>query len=242
MTEKSALHPISTLTATQFLHQIEAIESGVAVFDCDGTLWSGDAGVGFMQWSIETGLLSAEAAHRIDDRYQAYLRGQVSELAICGEMAQIYRGLMASDVRQAARTYFDTVVRPQIFPDMEEACRRLRDKGVAVWAVSSTNTWLIEEAARDFDIPSDRVLAVQLRIVDGRITDEVLDVPTDEGKAQSLVRSGVTHPDAVFGNSIHDAAMLAIARRPFVVNPTLELAELAGTRGWPVFQPQATQI
>ena len=31
---------------------------------------------------------------------------------------------------------------------------------------------------------------------------------------------GVTAPDAVFGNSVHDAAMLAIARRAFPVNPT----------------------
>ncbi len=37
------------------------------------------------------------------------------------------------------------------------------------------------------------------------------DVPTDEGKAGALARAGLSRPDAVFGNSIHDLAMLEIA-------------------------------
>ena len=45
-------------------------------------------------------------------------------------------------------------------------------------------------------------------------TDRLRDVPTDEGKVASLMRVGVTAPDAVFGNSVHDAAMLSIARPP----------------------------
>jgi phosphoserine phosphatase len=47
------------------------------------------------------------------------------------------------------------------------------------------------------------------------------------------------HPDAVFGNSIHDAAMLALARAPFVVNPTPGLLQIAAERNWPVFIPAA---
>ena len=31
----------------------------VAVFDCDGTLWGGDSGNGFMVWSIAQGLVRA---------------------------------------------------------------------------------------------------------------------------------------------------------------------------------------
>ena len=45
------------------------------------------------------------------------------------------------------------------------------------------------------------------------MTNELLDVPTDEGKVAALARVGVGEPDAVFGNSVHDAAMLRIARR-----------------------------
>lgn len=228
---------LPTLTSSEFFRLIDAAQPSIAVFDCDGTLWGGDAGVGFMQWSMESGLLSREACNWMDTRYRAYLRGQVSELAICGEMVQIYRDLRETELRQAVHTYFDTLMRPHIFPEMSELCRQLQARGATVWAVSSTNSWLIEDAMQHFGIPAERVLAARVRVTNGLITDELLDTPTDEGKVESLARHGVQHPDAVFGNSIHDAAMLAIAAHPFVVNPTAELCALAAAKGWPIFQP-----
>jgi len=228
---------LPTLTSSEFFRLIDAAQPSLAVFDCDGTLWGGDAGVGFMQWSMESGLLSREACNWMDTRYRAYLRGEVSELAICGEMVQIYRDLRETELRQAVHTYFDALMRPHIFPEMSELCRQLQERGATVWAVSSTNSWLIEDAMQHFGIPAERVLAARVRVTNGLITDELLDTPTDEGKVQSLARHGIQHPDAVFGNSIHDAAMLAIATHPFVVNPTAELSALAAAKGWPVFQP-----
>lgn len=238
MAQEVISKPITTLTTAEFLAQVEATEPKVAVFDCDGTLWGGDAGVGFMRWSMSSGLLSRDACDWIDARYRAYVRGEVAELAICGEMVQIYRDLREAELRQAVHTFYEAAIRPQIFPEMMQVCQQLLKKGTTLWAVSSTNNWLIEDAMRDFGIPPERVVAAAVRVVNGLITDEVLNVPTDEGKAESLVRLGVAHPDAVFGNSIHDAAMLAIARRPFAVNPTLALIEVAAARGWPVFQPK----
>jgi phosphoserine phosphatase len=70
-------------------------------------------------------------------------------------------------------------------------------------------------------------------------TDRLRAVPTDEGKVEALRRVGVSAPDAVFGNSVHDAAMLAIARGAFPVNPSPELLNISSTRGWPVYYPAA---
>ena len=238
LAQETATSPLSTLTAKQFFQRIDSAQPTVAVFDCDGTLWAGDAGVGFMKWTMDTGLLSREASNWLDAQYRAYLRGEVPELAICGEMVQIYRDLREAEVREAAHTFFESEIRPHIFPEMSELCDQLRKKNVTLWAVSSTNNWLIEDAVRDFGIPADRVLAATVRSVNGIVTDELIDVPTDEGKAASLTRRGIPNPDAVFGNSIHDAAMLAIAKHPFVVNPTVALSELAVVEGWPVFQPR----
>jgi phosphoserine phosphatase len=92
---------------------------------------------------------------------------------------------------------------------------------------------------RDFGIPPERILAARVAVVNGLITSALIDVPTDEGKALSLQRVDRPQPDVVFGNSIHDAAMLALARAPFAVNPTPALLEIAGQRNWPVFIPAA---
>lgn len=235
---ESTISPIiPALTRRQFFDRVEAANPAVAVFDCDGTLWAGDAGAEFMRWSIDSGLLSREASKWMDKRYDEYLRGEVSELAICGEMVQIYRGLREWKLREACHHFFETTVRPNIFPEMKELSQRLLDRGAILWAVSSTNNWLIENAAANFGILAERVLAATVRVVDGMITDDLIDVPTDEGKAQSLQRVGVGHPDVVFGNSIHDAAMLALARYPFAVNPNAALNGLAAAKAWPVFHP-----
>jgi phosphoserine phosphatase len=90
-------------------------------------------------------------------------------------------------------------------------------------------------------IPEDHILAAEVRVKDGLITSEILDVPTDAGKAVALKRVGLTAPDAVFGNSIHDLAMLEMARHPYPVNPSPALLEAAAKNGWGYFRPAAAE-
>src|SRR5579863_7622398 len=90
----------------------------VAVFDCDGTLWSGDAGYGFMAWSLEQGLVSRSTNDWIDARYRAYRSGGVSEAAMCGEMVQMYAGLRETELEEAAARYVDEFVRARVFAEM----------------------------------------------------------------------------------------------------------------------------
>jgi phosphoserine phosphatase len=226
-----------SLTTAQLHASVHELSPAVAVFDCDGTLWSGDAGSGFMTYTIETGLLSREASDWLDNRYRLYLRGEVSELAICGEMVQVYAGLQEAELRKSASEFFRTRIERNIFPEMQELVASLQSRGTEIWAVSSTNDWVIEEGVRRFNIPADHVLSARVQITNGVITDMLIDVPTDAGKVAALARLGIAAPDAVFGNSVHDAAMLAIARRAFPVNPTAALVERSVSGGWPVYYP-----
>jgi phosphoserine phosphatase len=228
-------------STAEFHAAVHALAPRVAVFDCDGTLWSGDAGSGFMHWTIERGILPPEAIARLNLRYQGYLTGQVSELEICGEMVQIYAGLSEHTMRTAAADFFASEIEPRIFPELRELLRDLQAAGTEIWAVSSTCDWVIEEGVRRFDIPPARVLAARVAIARGVVTGTLIDVPTDEGKVAALARVGIASPDAVFGNSVHDAHMLAIARRAFPVNPSLALLERAAVEGWPVYYPASVR-
>jgi phosphoserine phosphatase len=253
----------ATLSTAEFhaaaLAAVEGVGRPIAVFDCDGTLWSGDAGSGFMRWTIANGLLSPEAIAWLDERYQGYLAGKVNEYDICGQMVQVYRDLTEAAMRDAAAEFFSTEIEHRIFPELRALVADMQARGVEIWAVSSTNNWVIEEGVRRFSIPANRVLAARVATEDGIVTDTLLDVPTDEGKAASLARAGITAPHAVFGNSIHDAAMLQLARSAndmggaergqregrahhgtcgaYPVNPTPALLELAATRRWPIYYP-----
>ncbi len=226
-------------TAQEFERLVFESNPKVAVFDCDGTLWGGDAGYGFMAWSLEMGLVSRSTCDWADTRYRDYLAGNVSELAICGEMVQIYAGLREQELREAAARYVREFVRPRVFAEMAALVAALQHAGVEIWAVSSTNKWVVAEGVRDFGFPEERILAAEVRVAGGLITSEILDVPTDEGKVTALARVGLIRPDAVFGNSIHDLAMLEAARNAFPVNPSPELLEAAAKNGWGCFLPEA---
>ena len=235
------LPAIQSLTTDDFHAAVHELSPAVAVFDCDGTLWSGDAGSSFMTYTIENGLLSREAVDWLDTRYRLYLRGEVSELAICGEMVQVYAGLQEAELRRSAAEFFRTHIERNIFPEMQKLVATLQSRGTDIWAVSSTNDWVIEEGVRRFNIPAKRVLSARVLSVAGVITNTLIDVPTDAGKVTALAAAGITTPDAVFGNSVHDAAMLFIARRAFPVNPSAALVERSAAEGWAVYYPASVR-
>lgn len=233
----TTLQSPSTLSTTEFLARVYETAPRIAVFDCDGTLWGPDSGSAFMWWSMETGLLSAEATAWLNERYEGYKRGEVSELAICGEMVQVYRGIPEETLREAAAKFFREKIEPHIFPEMLQVVRDLKAAATEIWAVSSTCDWVVEEGVKRFGIPANHVLAACVECANGIASDVLRDVPTDQGKVTSLARMDITSPDAVFGNSVHDAAMLSIARHPFPVNPSAELARFSAEHGWPVYYP-----
>ncbi len=229
---------ITPWTAEQLEHLVFQANPKIAVFDCDGTLWSGDSGHGFMVWSLEQGIVSRSTSDWMDTRYRAYVAGTIGEAQICGEMVQIYSGLREQELRSVAARYFAEHVQPHIFSEVAALVAKLRAANVELWAVSSTNKWVVAEGVRNFGIPEERVLAAEVKVVDGIITSDLVDVPTGPAKAAALRRVGLPHPDAVFGNSLHDLAMLEIAAHPFPVNPSPALLEECAKRHWGYFRPR----
>ncbi len=124
---------IKRWTAAEFERLVFASNPKVAVFDCDGTLWGGDAGYGFMTWSIEEGLVSRSTSDWIDTRYRGYLAGKVSELEICGAMVQMYAGLREQELREAAARYVREFVQPRVFAEMAALVAAIKQTGVELW-------------------------------------------------------------------------------------------------------------
>ena len=86
---------------------------------------------------------------------------------MCGEMVTIHRGLSEQAVLSAAAEYFDSEFVQQVFPEMRDLVNRLQQAGCEVWAVSSTNEWIIKAAMKHFGIAPDKVLAAAVEIVGG---------------------------------------------------------------------------
>jgi phosphoserine phosphatase len=226
------------MTSAQFIDSVLRLQPRTAAFDCDGTLWAGDSGQDFFYWEIEEGIVPAEVARWAIPRYADYKAGKVDEETMCGEMVTINGGVEDAVLRRAARRFFDQRVSPRIFPAMQELTRRLAADGCELWAVSSTNLWVVAEGASRFGIRRERVLAASVYIEDGLATSRLIHVPTGSGKARALA-AGVPTLDAAFGNSVHDLALLELARHPFLINPNPDLRTIGVSRRWPVFDPPA---
>ncbi len=226
----------------EFLESVLRLKPRVAGFDCDGTLWSGDAGERFFDWELREGeLIPRELDRPLRERYAAYKRGEVDETTMCGEMVTMHRGIPELRMMDAATRFFDQFFVVQIFPEMRELVRRLQESGCEVWAVSSSNEWVIRAGMKHFGIPESRILAANVEVDDGIVTDRLIRVPSGVGKPEALREVVKKEIDGAFGNSRWDRDMLAMAKHAFAVNPNPDLEVMAREQGWRIYFPEGTR-
>jgi len=174
-------------------------------------------------------------------RYVQYQDGKVTEDEMCGEMVQLHKGLKESDLLRLSAEFFERHFLSRIFPEMRQLVVELQNSGCDVWAVSSTNEWIIREAMRHFGIPPDHILAAAVEVENDIISDRLIRVPSGIGKPQAILEVVGRPPDAAFGNSRWDAEMLRSARYAVAVNPNPDLEQLARQRNWTVYWPAGTR-
>lgn len=231
---------LSNPTAPEFIEAVLRLTPAVAAFDCDGTLWSGDAGETFFDWEITHGVVTAEVGKAMRARYQEYKAGKVTEEDMCGEMVSMHKGMSDAAVMEAATEFMARHFPGHVFPEMQELVHRLQQKGCEIWAVSSSNEWLIRAGVKPFDIPEESILAAKVEIEDGVVTERLVRVPSGPGKTKALREVARKSIDAAFGNSRWDTEMLGSAKDAFAVNPNPDLEALARERGWTIYFPDGT--
>jgi phosphoserine phosphatase len=225
----------------EFLESVLRLKPRVAAFDCDGTLWSGDAGETFFDWEVRQGIVSADVGAAMRARHAQYKAGKVSEDDMCGEMVTMHRGMTEAAMMTAASDFMEHVFPGRIFAEMQELVSRLQENGCDVWAVSSSNEWVIRAGMKAFGIGEDKILATKVEVENGMITDRLVRIPSGAGKPKALREVVGKEIDAAFGNSRWDADMLAFAKHGFAVNPNPDLEQAARQRGWTIYLPDGTR-
>src|SRR5215475_14368006 len=222
-------------TSTQFIDSVLRVAPRVAAFDCDGTLWAGDAGETFFQWEMKRGVVSPDVCSAMRARYAEYKAGKVSEEDMCGEMVTMNKGLAESGMMEAATEFMSAQFPGRVFPEMKQLVHQLGEQGCEIWAVSSSNEWVIRAGVKPFDIPPSRILAATVEVQNGIVTDRLVRVPSGPGKPEALhevVGKGI---EAAFGNSRWDLEMLAMAKHAFAVNPNPDLEAAAQQQRWNIY-------
>ena len=222
---------------SSLIDSILRLRPTLAVFDCDGTLWSGDAGERFFDWELNRGVVAPEVVRWARARYADYKDGKVSEDDMCGEMVTLHKGLSEAEVLRVAGEFFEENFVENIFTEMQQLVAKLQSSGCDVWAVSSTNEWVIRQAMVHIGIPARKILAAAVAIKHGVITNQLTRLPSGPGKPKAILAEIGEVPDVAFGNSRWDAAMLTLSRFAVAVNPNPDLEKMAEEKSWTIYWP-----
>ena len=114
-------------------------------------------------------------------------------------MVTMHQGLSEAKMMDAAREFMSVAFPGRVFPEMRELVNKLHDQGCEVWAVSSSNEWIIRAGLEQFGIHPDRILAAKPEMQGDIVTKRLVRIPSGPGKPKALqevVRNPSTPPSA----------------------------------------------
>ena len=198
---------------------VESEANPLAVFDADGTLWADDLGETHLGVLQERGSIPPGADHAsLLDEYRDRCARDVDDGYAWGArvLAALDESVVVESAVEAWRRHSSRLLGP-----MASIVRGLAGLGVDVAVVSASNRWVVEAAVRELGILPGRVVAVDLHREGGRLTASVVQpMPNGPGKVAAIDVCLGRRPTIAFGNSIHDAPMLALADVGVVVLAT----------------------
>ena len=187
----------------------------IAAFDADGTLWSHDAGEGFLEYQVENKLVDVPP-----DPWAHYfnMKKDISPEAAYLWLAQINAGRPLEEVRGWSKDCTGDLNKLPTFEAQKQIIDYLHSKGVEVYVVTASIKWAVEPGAAFYGIDYDHVVGITTKINDQGIVTEEQDGPITyrEGKVTGLLeKTGGKHPFFASGNSEGDLPLLESSTQTF---------------------------
>ena len=221
-------------------------QSLIAALDADGTLWSPDVAELLWRRLTRAGALQRagiapiaralreaggsprrEASADYEQLAAMHRAGRVRRETMVRVMLAGLAGMREEDLYEhAAEMVF---AHDELRALGEGKARRmvddLRGVGFRVIVVSGSPRWAVEVAVRPLGIEPQDVIAGQVAVVEGTLTDGILEpLPWGGGKVQSILRRFGAVPRVSMGNGLSDLPMLeATCDLRILVDPTDEL-------------------
>ncbi|HUP07964.1 MAG TPA: HAD family hydrolase [Caldimonas sp.] len=216
---------------------------GLALFDLDQTLLSGDSDLLWCHFLVERGVLPKRYRERAQAIARRYVAGTVSPPEYCGFYASLTAGCAVAELDALRTSFFEEIVRPRIPADTRTLLQEHRARGDHLLITTATNRLVSEFTARDLGV--DDYLCTEMQVAEGRLTggvDGLANMGTGKllrlrtwlaahGHDESELRRAVYYSD-----SINDLALLSAVGRPVVVDPDARLEATALRKRWPLMR------
>lgn len=217
---------------------------GLALFDLDHTLLSGDSDVLWCEFLMRRGVLEREDfAARNADMERRYQAGTVG----AQEFADFYVGTLAGRTAAQWEAERADFLAEEIVPRIPEAARELvrhhQKAGALVVLTTATNRFITERTAAHLGIP--HLLATEVQVdAQGVFTGRTYGtLNMREGKVvrlrdwlQRRSQSIAAFESTAYSDSINDLPLLEAVSQPVAVDPDARLEAIAIARGWPVLR------
>ena len=204
----------------------------LAVFDADGTLWREDVGEAFLRHLVSLGWVRLPDG---SDPYEAYERAVDRDKASgYAYAAQLQAGLLAARVATEAEQFARGWIPSRIVSDTKGLRDLCEAAGLTPFVVSASALPIVLAAAPLAGFQRDKCRGIEVRILDGKFTSEVIEPITyAAGKIKAAGgRIALACGDSFTG----DLPMLEKADIAVVVAPAggSPFSIEARKRGWPV--------
>jgi HAD superfamily hydrolase (TIGR01490 family) len=211
-----------------------------AIFDVDDSLLDGNAGTIFTWYLYSEKIMRPEMRSRIPRIIYEYARRRLTEQDMVEVGSRCQQGLRADLVKQHAALCFEKHLRKRITTGAVRQIRKHLLSGHFVCIASGSPQYIIDEVGRHLRVHA--AVGTRTRIVDGRITDEIIQpVVFREGKRATVEKIAAQYDldlarSYIYSDSIADTPLFETVGNAVVVNPKTPFRMVAERRGWQIVE------
>ena len=217
---------------------------GLALFDLDHTLLSGDSDALWCEFLMQHGVLvRADFEARNADMAERYHAGTVTPAAFCDFYVSTLAGRTPQQWQAWRQRFLSEVVAPLIPPSAHELLESHRRRGETLVLTTATNRFITELTAQHLGV--SQLIATEAELVDGAFSGRTQGtLNMREGKVTRLLgwlaAQGLPATElkraSFYSDSANDLPLLRAVGHPVAVDPDNTLQAAAASAGWPVLR------
>jgi phosphoserine phosphatase len=173
----------------------------IAFSDFDGTILKGDCSeglkangqtiyAGLAQVAIERGFSSVYSrGHGFDAFWMDYtnMEARVGPWLAYPFIPQMLRGATAEEVLQLSRSYFAGTLSNYLMASSVKIIRELQRGGIEPHIISASADLFVKGASESLEIPTGHIHGIEVRVRDGRLTEEIVyPITWNKGKLEKI--------------------------------------------------------
>jgi HAD superfamily hydrolase (TIGR01490 family) len=218
----------------------------VALFDCDGTLYSAQYGRGLIKYSSQHGYKNAVRRYYIAN-FLPYLFRKIKVISdetylrpIISRLAWFVRGMTENNLRQASDWINQNYLLPTERPEVIRRLREHQAQGHYIVLVSAQLFPSLETLGNHFG--ANGLVGTKIELIGGQYTGRIIP-PVITGKDKDRCTREYFSSNSVdvdweasyaYADSITDTGLFSMVGHPVAVTPDLKLLALAQKNNWEI--------